>query len=60
MEKEFAIAVDITVSKILYIDAENEDEAVKKAEEMLNKNPYEYANKFDAVVSTEIIYAYEN
>jgi hypothetical protein len=52
--KEFAVDVDITVSKRIYVDAENEDDARKQVEEKVRNYPYYYYTKADAYVSHEI------
>lgn len=53
--KEFAVDVDITVSKRIYVDAENEEEARKKADEDVRKYAQYYYTRADAYVSHEII-----
>ena len=52
--KQFEVDVDITMSKRIYVDAENEDEAREKVEQRMKENPYEYAHSFDAYVKHEI------
>lgn len=52
--KQFEVDIDITMSKRIYIDAENEDEAREKVEQRMKENPYEQASDFDAYVSHEI------
>ena len=51
--KEFTVDVDITVSKRIYVKAENEEEAKAKVEEMM-KYPHYYYTKADAYVCHEI------
>ena len=51
--KEFTVDVDITVSKRIYVEAENEEEAKAKVEEMM-KYPHYYYTKADAYVCHEI------
>ena len=51
--KSFTVDVDITVSKRIYVDAENEKEAKAKAEELM-KYPHYYYTKADAYVCHEI------
>ena len=52
--KQFAVDIDITMSKRIYIDAENEDEAREKVEPKMDENPYEQARDFDAFVDYDI------
>ena len=59
MKKTFCVAVDITMAKNIYVDAENEEQAMSKVREMINKNPYDYANNFSHYVGYEIIDANE-
>lgn len=57
--KEFCVEVDITVSKHIYVDAENEEEAKAKVEKMM-EYPHYYYTKADAYVSHEITDCYED
>lgn len=57
--KSFTVDVDITVSKRIYVDAKNEEEAKAKAE-VLMKYPHYYYTKADAYVSHEITDVYED
>ena len=52
---EYAISVDITMSKTLYIEAKNENEAHELATEHIRNNAYELARTADAYVTHEII-----
>lgn len=53
--KQYEVDVDITVSKRIFVSASNEEEAKRKANEFLKKDPYYYARTLDAVVGHEII-----
>lgn len=53
-EKTFAVDVDITISKRIYIDAKNEKEAKEMVNNSILENPYYYAKSADAYVSHEI------
>lgn len=53
MLKQYRVSVDITMSKDLYIYAENEEEAKKMAEECVEKNSYYYACSADSFVNCE-------
>lgn len=52
--KEFAVDVDITVSKRIYVDAENEDDARKQVGEKVRSYPHYYYTKADSYISHEI------
>ena len=52
--KEFAVDVDITVSKRIYVNAENEEEAKKKVDEEVGKYAHYFYTRADAYVSHEI------
>lgn len=58
--KEFCVEVDITVSKNIYVDAENEEEAQEKVNEMVRRYPHYYYTKADAYVCHEITDCYED
>ena len=58
--KEFTVEVDITVSKRIYVEAENEEEAEKKVNEMVRNNPGDYYTKANAYVCHEITDCYED
>lgn len=53
--KNYVVDVDITVSKRIYVNASNEEEAKRKANEFFEKDPYYYAKNLDAVVGHKII-----
>ena len=53
--KNYCVYVDITMSKGIFVDAENDEEAMKKASEMVEKDPYYYGRNADCYVSHEVI-----
>ena len=53
--KTFSVSVDITMAKNIYVEAENEEQAISKVREVINKSPYDYANNFSHYVGYEII-----
>ena len=57
--KEFLVSVDITMSKNISVMANSEDDAIKKVNELLDENPYNYTNNFSHYVSHEAICAEE-
>lgn len=59
MKKNFCVSVDITMSKNIYVDAENEEQAMSKVSEMISNNPYDYTYNFSHYVGYEIVNADE-
>ena len=53
--KKFDVSVDITMSKSIEVEAENETEAMAKVREMIDNNPYNYTNGFSHYVGHEVI-----
>lgn len=53
--KNFSVSVDITMSKTICVEAENEEQAMAMAEAMISNNPYDYAHNFSHYVSHEVI-----
>lgn len=54
MAKKFAIDIDFRVTKRIYVDAENEEQAEKLAKEKLDTNPYQYCTDPDCCTDYEI------
>lgn len=54
MAKQFAIDVDFRVTKRIYVDAENEEQAEKLAKEKLDSNPYQYCTTPDSCTDYDI------
>lgn len=52
--KHFEVDVDITMSKRISVEAENEEHAKAIVNGWMKYNPYEYAHSFDAYVKHEI------
>ena len=55
MAKNYSVSVDIVMNKYISVEAENDEEAAKKVDEMINKNPYDYTHNFTCYVGHEII-----
>lgn len=53
MEKEYAVSMDVTMSCIIYVNAENEDDAKAIARNYVDDNPSYYAHN-GAYVNCEI------
>lgn len=47
------------MAKNIYVEAENEEQAMEIASRKIDENPYNYAQGFSHYVSYEIIDAYE-
>ena len=52
---EYRVFFDITVSRVFYVCAENEQKACESAREMFKKDPYAYTKNFDTVVSGDVV-----
>lgn len=55
MAKQFAIDVDFRVTKRIYVDAENAEQAEQKVEERCKANPCQYTSDIDACTDYSII-----
>lgn len=51
----FYVNVDITMSKSIRVEAENEADAMNKVDNMIGENPYDYTNDFSHYVTHEVI-----
>ena len=54
MEKYY-VNVDITMSKTIQVEAENEAEAMEKVDNLIGENPYNYTSNFSHYVTHEVI-----
>ena len=52
---KFQVSVDVVMNKYIEVEAESDEQAVEKVNEMFNKNPYDYANGFSHYVGHEVI-----
>jgi hypothetical protein len=59
MAKNFSVSVDITMAKTISVEAENENDAMNKVREMIDDNPYQYANNFSHYVTSNVVDAEE-
>lgn len=55
MAKNYSVSVDFVMNKYISVEAENDDEAAKKVEEMIKAKPYDYACNFSTYVGHEVI-----
>lgn len=53
--KSYAVSVDITMSKTIYVDAKDEESAKTIAKNWIADNPYDYAKNADSYVSSEVV-----
>lgn len=58
--KNFSVSIDITMSKNICVEAENEEQAMAMADAMISNAPYDYARNFSHYVSHEVIDAEED
>lgn len=58
--KSYAVSVDITMSKTIYVDAKDEESAKTIAKNWIADDPYHYAKNADSYVSSEVVDIYEN
>lgn len=56
--KEFQVFVDITVSKVIYVDAESEEQAKAIAIKKVRDEPYYYARTADSYVGAKVVDVY--
>jgi hypothetical protein len=59
MKKTFCVSVDVTMAKNIYVQAEDEEQAMEIASNKIDVNPYGYAQGFSHYVGYEIIDAVE-
>lgn len=55
MKKQFCVSVDITMSKNVYVEAENEENAKEIVDCLIDDNPYAYASGFSHFVNYEVV-----
>ena len=55
MAKTFCVSVDITMAKNIYVEAEDEEHAIRIARSKIDENHYAYAQGFSHYVGYEII-----
>ena len=53
--KNFLLDVDFVMSKRIQVEAENEEQAKSIFEREMEKNPYNFAFGFDAIVGHKVI-----
>jgi hypothetical protein len=58
--KTYNVSVDITMCKMVEVEAESEYDAMEKVREMLDNNPYQYTNNFSHYVKSDVVDAEED
>lgn len=56
---KFSVDVDVIMAKVIEVEANSEEEAIAKVDEMINKNPYNFTNGFSHYVKHDVIDANE-
>lgn len=54
-KKTFVLSVDVTMAKLITINAESEEQAREIVEGIFNENPYTYTSSFSHYINHEII-----
>ena len=57
--KKYSVSVDITMCKMVDVEANSEQEALEKVDQMISNNPYDYTSGFSHYVTHEAIAADE-
>lgn len=52
---KYQVSVDVVMNKYIEVEAESDEDAAKKVDEMISNNPYEYTNNFSHYVGHEVI-----
>ena len=55
---EYGVSIDITLSKTIYVEAENEEQAKAIAIKKVRDEPFYYARTADAYVGAKVIDVY--
>ena len=58
--KTYNVSVDITMCKMVEVEAENEYDAMEKVRETIDNNPYQYTNNFSHYVTSKVVDAEED
>lgn len=53
-KKTFVLSVDVTMAKLITINAESEEQAMAIVEEIFANNPYTYTSSFSHYLNHEI------
>lgn len=53
--KEYSVSVDITVSKVFFVDASSEEEAKQIVSEKMKRDPWYYKSQANEIVDWGIV-----
>lgn len=53
--RKYQVSVDVVMNKYIEVEAESDEDAAKKVDEMISKSPYDYTNGFSHYVGHEVI-----
>lgn len=53
--KEYSVSVDITVSKVFFVDANSEEEAKQIVSEKMKRDPWYYKSQANEIVDWGIV-----
>lgn len=53
--KSYLVSVDVVMNKYISVEAESDEDAAKKVDEMISSNPYDYTHDFSHYVGHEVI-----
>ena len=57
--KKYSVSVDITMCKMVDVEANSEQEALDKVDQMISNNPYDYTTGFSHYVTHDVVNAEE-
>ena len=57
--KKYSVSVDITMCKMVNVEANSEQEALDKVDQMISNNPYDYTTGFSHYVTHDVVNAEE-
>ena len=52
---KYNVRVDMTLFKMVSVEADNEYEAMEKVNEMISNNPYQYTNNYSHYVTHKVV-----
>ena len=52
--KKYSVSVDITMCKMVDVEANSEQEALDKVDQMISNNPYDYTTGFSHYVTHDV------
>jgi hypothetical protein len=52
---KYNVSVDMTLGKMVSVEADNEYEAMEKVNEMISNDPYQYTNNYSHYVTHSVV-----